>query len=69
MPVPSRITPALIAEVSRRRVAGEAWKSIAADFRRRRLPTDRATWLRAGALVMSPDQSSRWRDVAQRFGP
>lgn len=57
MPRASSITPALVAEVAQRRAAGEPWKVIAADLRRRGLPADRATWWRAGVL-----------DVAQRLG-
>lgn len=65
MPAPSRITPALLSEVSRRRVSGEAWKDIARDLKRRGLPHDRATWLRAGVPVMQPHG---WgQSVAQRL--
>lgn len=55
MPAASRITRALVEEVIGRRRRGECWKAIGADLRRRGLPTDRATWWRAGV-----------REVAQR---
>jgi hypothetical protein len=41
MPRPASITPELLAEIASRRRAGEPWKVITADFRRRGLPTSR----------------------------
>lgn len=45
MPRASVMTADLAAEIATRRRAGEAWKSIAADFRARGLPSARsALW-------------------------
>lgn len=64
MPRPSAITPALLAEVSVRRLSGEPWKEIAADLKRRGLPYGRQTWLIAGAPVMQPHG---WRSVPEHL--
>lgn len=46
MPRASSVTPDLLAEIARRRRAGEPWKVIAADLRARGLPSARsALWV------------------------
>lgn len=55
MPRASAITPELVREVVARRAAGEPFKVIAADLRRRGLPADRATWWRAGVAQRMSD--------------
>jgi hypothetical protein len=44
MPRASCITPALAREVAQRRQAGEAWKTLLADLRKRGLPAGRTVW-------------------------
>ncbi|MCC6717415.1 MAG: hypothetical protein IT555_05985 [Acetobacteraceae bacterium] len=51
MPAPATITPAIVAEVARRRAAREEWKVICADLRRRGLPAGRTALWKAIAAV------------------
>lgn len=67
MPRASSITAELVAEVVRRRAAGEAWKAISADLRRRGLPAGRTTLHRALADV--PERYRPGQTGAERSTP
>ena len=67
MPRSSSLTPDLIAEVSRRRRAGEPWKVIARDLQARGLPASRTRlWMVWRDLH---DVHERTSDCAPSPGP
>lgn len=51
MPTRTRISPELLAEVKRRRDAGEQWKAISRDLRERGLPSSKPyLWSKLGGV-------------------